>query len=66
MGGKYEEIRTDPSAGFQFHWLLVQSVDITTETPVYQEMGKLYSQAVYVPDRPTDTHKSRSGWVALT
>ena len=29
-------------------------VDITLNTPVCQEPGKLYSQAVHVPDRPTD------------
>ena len=61
MGSKYEEIRTNPSAGFQFCQLLVRSVDITTETPVCQEMGKPYSQAVHVPDMPTDTHKNSSG-----
>ena len=32
-------------------------VDIATKTLVYLEPGKLYSQAVHVVDRPTDTHR---------
>ena len=68
MGSKHE-IRTGPSAGFQFCWLPVRPVDRSgfahsremvgspAKTAVYQEQGKLHRQAIYVLDRPTYSNR---------
>ena len=65
-----------PVADFQFRQLPVQTVDrsgvtnsrkmvgTTTESPDYQEPGKLYSQTVHVPNGPVDSHR-KTGLVRL-
>ena len=69
LGSKYAEIRTDASAGFQFHQLPVRPVDWpglthsremgrpTAKVTVYQDQGPLRSKTVHVPDRSTYSHR---------
>ena len=68
VGSKYEEIRTDPSAVFQFRQLPVQPFWLVgyyqpkrdgwhcIRKSSLSRTGTL-SQTVHVPDRPSDSHK---------